>query len=238
MSPTGSLLFALLGAAWAADPAPPAPADPAGPVEAPPEEDETDLRDAVPPPVRVGTPDAPPVPRIVLGATVGAAVPLAHLGPSVAPGLEGGYVLDAAGRYTVVLGVAYSGGAATGTAEDPAFAEPYTWRLNLRAMQVAPSFRVRLLPWTEKLSPEVAAGPLLVVGDAVTTGSAAGAAFPETREARVMPGGFVSGGIVGRVGPGTLEGRLTVSLVHLDGTLTGGALVPSITPAIGYRVAR
>jgi hypothetical protein len=247
MSRTGSrlrlaCLALLLPALAAAAEAPPVAAAaeepaPAGPI------DPDELPDALPadgtlaPPTRPG-PATPPVPRVVLGVNVGAALPLAGLGPSVAPGLEAGVVLDPKGRYTVLLGLGYAGGVATGTGEDPAFSEGYTWVLSMRSMQVAPALRVRVLPWEETLSPELSAGPILAVGDAVASGSAGGAPFPETREARLAPGGFVAAGLAGRVGPGVLEGRLTFSVLHYDAVLTGPAFVPSLTPAIGYRVQR
>ncbi len=228
MSPTGSLL--LLAVVWAA---------PAWAVEPTPGDSEgEELPDAAPAPMAPPAADLPPVPTVVLGANLGAALPLMHLGPSVAPGLEAGVVVDDGGRFTVLLGLGYSGGTATGTGTDPAFPDGYDWSVTLRALQLTPAFRWRVLPWGEPLSPEVAAGPLLILGDAVATGSAGGAAFPETREARVAPGGFVSGGLVGRVGPGTLEGRVTFSLTHVDGALTGPAFIPAVTPAIGYRVER
>lgn len=224
MSRTGSLLLlGLLGAgpAWAEDPT------------------SDELPDAAAPPVAPRTTGAvEPVPSVVVAATLGAALPLRAFGPSVAPGLEAGVVADDAGRFTVLLGIGYSGGTATGTATDPAFPDGYTWSLTLRAMQIAPALRVRLLPWSERIAPEVSVGPVVTIGDAVATGTSGGAAFPETREARVSLGGVAAAGLVGRVGPGMLEGRLSLSVIHLDGDLTGPALVPSITPTIGYRVAR
>ncbi len=234
MSPTGRLLalaLLLAGRAHAEDPG----AEPVGEEE----EDEglpTGATEGVPLPVKRAV--EVPTPRLYVGANVGAGFALAHFGPSVVPGLEAGAVLDRDGRIQPFLGVQYAESHATGEADAPAFPDGYTWTLALRGMTVAPGLRIRVLPWRERVSPELAAGPMLLLGDVAVSGSADGAPFPETRQTRAAGGGFFSAGLVGRLGPGQLEGHVTFSLVRLEGDLTGGAFVPSLTPSIGYRVSR
>lgn len=241
MSPTGSLAALLLAVASARAEEPaslPAPADNSPAEPAPAEEPDADERpDAAAPIVRGGSRKlAPPVPRVSLGARLGAALPLVGLGPGVAPGLEAGVVIDDGGRFTVVIGGDYADNAGAGTA-GPETA-PYEWTLAMRTLTVHAALRWRVLPWTESLSPELSAGPTLGAWEGEAGGTWNGAALPVTREARVGGGGFVAAGLAGRVGPGTLEGRVTFGLSAIRGALPGETILPALTPAIGYRLER
>lgn len=236
MSPTGSLVLLSLAAALAADAPPSDPPPPAAPTPA--DADDEELPDVAPAPltrasIKVA---APPVPRVGLGLTVGAAIPLQTLGPSLAPGLEAIVYLDEGGRFSVVLGAGFSGGEASGTAgsEDA----PYTWTLALQTFSFGPALRWRALRWEEKLWPEVSVGPTIGAWAARAGGAWGGGVFPETTESEVAFGGQAAVGLAGRVGPGTLEGRATFTITRFDGALTGAALLPAIAPAIGYRVER
>lgn len=176
--------------------------------------------------------------RLDVALSVGAGVSLSGLGLSASPGVEAGYVLGPGGRLTVLLGADYRGGHAEGRGKDPSLDEGFAWTLDLRSFQLNPGIRWRILPWTEAISPELALGPTLAVGEARVGGKADGAAFPETREPWAAPGGWAAAGIVGRVGPGLLEGRVSFSLAALESNLTGSALLPTITPSVGYRILR
>jgi hypothetical protein len=234
MSRTGSALLLLLltGAPALAQEPGSAPDEPDEP-----DEDELPLP-AVPLPVANIATAPVPVPRLYVGAHVGASFALAALGPGVTPSIEAGGLIGPDGRFQPFLSVSYTEAHATGTAEDPAFPDGYTWTLARRSTTVAPGLRVRLLPWRERLSPEFAAGPLLDIASITVGGASGDAAFPETTEARVAGGGFVSAGLAGRLGPGQLEGHVTLCVVPETGDLTGSLLLPTLAPSIGYRVTR
>ena len=176
--------------------------------------------------------------RLDVAVSLGAGVSLGGLGLSAAPGVEAGVLLGENGRFTALLGGNYSGGHAEGRGKDAGAPSGFTWELDVRGFQLDPGVRWRVLPWSEAISPEIGLGPMLSVGEATVTGRADGASFPETSEPWAAIGGWASGGIVGRVGPGMLEGRVAFSLLPMATNLTGSALLPTLTPSVGYRIVR
>jgi hypothetical protein len=177
-------------------------------------------------------------PRASVGAHLGASFSLSGLGASVAPGLQGTVVIDRGARLEALLGVSYADGLATGTGSDPAFEEPFTWNLKVSNLAVAPGLHVRILPWSERISPVIAAGPSLDLGVATTSGSAGAANFPDTTERYVGFGGWARAGVAGHVGPGSLEVGLTYAAHTTGADLVGAPLIHSLTPSILYRFER
>ena len=233
MSPTGSLAALLVAAADAAPP----PVLPAADAAAAAEPDPDERPDVAAPIVRGGSRKrAPSVPRLGLGARLGAAMPLVGLGPGLAAGLEAAGVLDDGGRLSAVVGADYADNAGSGTAGPET--SPYAWTLAMRTMTVHAAIRWRVLPWTEPLSPELSAGPTFAAWESEAGGTWSDAALPVTRESSVSGGGFVAAGLAGRVGPGVLEGRVAFGLSAVIGALPGETLLPTLTPTIGYRLER
>lgn len=178
------------------------------------------------------------VPRASVGAQLGAAFSLSRLGASVAPGLQGTVVIDRGARVEALLGVSYADGLAAGTGSDSAFEEPFTWNLKVSNLTVAPGFHVRLLPWSERISPVIAAGPSLDLGVATTSGAVGAEAFPDATERYVGFGGWGRAGVTGHVGPGSLEVGLTYAAHTLGADLAGTPFIHSLTPSILYRFER
>jgi hypothetical protein len=233
MSPTTDPGRVLLAITFLALPGLARADDPAVPSDA----DEVTLPSAAP--IEAPAPASMPVPHAFVAAQAGAAVPLAGLEATAAIGLEGGVVLPMfGGRLLPVLGLAYAGPTGTGTVSDPAFPDGYRWDLDVRIVSAALGLRVRLLPWSEPLSPELAIGPTLDVHAITLSGRAGTGVIAPEHDVEVAAGGFVSAGVAGRLGPGQLTLQVALTAEPLHGVLTGDILLPTLTPSVGYRILR
>lgn len=175
----------------------------------------------------------PPAPRLFAGASVGAALPLADFGPAVAPSVEAGAVLPVlGGRLLPFVGVAYLATAAEGTGEG------YAWSLRMHLPSATAGLRVRVLPWTEAISPELSVGPTFAYALCVAGGERGGAAFPVTREGAFTVGISGAAGLAVRAGPGQFDARLGFTALPVSGVLTGSTIVSTLTPSAGYRILR
>ena len=114
----------------------------------------------------------------------------------------------------------------------------WTWTARVDLVRIEVGAHARLFPLAEPISPELrlAIGPALSYVQ--TDGERDGASFPTSHEHRWEPSGRIGAGLAGRVGHGTLEGHVDLSVTSLGGALTGSAALLELSPGIAYRIER
>jgi hypothetical protein len=199
-------------------------------------DDETDVDGAAPQVlIRETAPASDALhPQLDLEAGLGMLLHSDGLGAAARLQVGAGWTLPALdGRVRLGSELGFSRPTASGSLIDPRAEETVSWRLGVNQLDIGASAALSVVGDHPDLDAELLVMPRLVLVHTRMRADGSSEVLGRARETAIRPGLMVGGGVVGPVGSGEVAMHLGVSILDLDGVVTGSA-----TPAAFFALFR
>jgi hypothetical protein len=178
--------------------------------------------------------------EVLVGARVGALVPqpFSTLDSSYVVGIEAGWVAPVwKHRLALAADLSFTAPDGEGQFQSTSVIAPVSWRASVRQVMIGVQLMVRQP--VGRFMPYLAAGPRVLIVDALVTSQAGDVRLPGNRESAAALGVQIVPGLGFSLGPGQLFLELPCAFLWRVGAapqLTGDFNPSSLTVAAGYRV--